>query len=61
MSDRLVLTLKQAAEELGVSERTVAGLVSRREIPTARVGRRVLIPTHLLREWLERRAAESAG
>ncbi len=33
MSDRLVLTLKQAAEELGVSERTVAGLVARREIP----------------------------
>ena len=61
MTDRLVLTLKQAAEELGVSERTVAGLVARREIPTARIGRRVLIPMHLLREWLERRAAESAG
>jgi excisionase family DNA binding protein len=56
LADRLALTISEAAESIGVSERTVRSLVARREIPHVRVGRRVLIPCDELRVWLAGRA-----
>jgi excisionase family DNA binding protein len=59
VSDRLALSVAEAANELGCSERTVRSMVSRNEIPHVRLGRRVVLPTHLLRQWLEDRVLPS--
>lgn len=58
MTDRLVLSIKEAALALNLSPRTVAALCARGDLPVVKIGRRVLLPTHLLRAWLERRAGE---
>jgi excisionase family DNA binding protein len=59
VSERLALSVPEAASELGCSERTVRSMVSRNEIPHVRIGRRVVLPTHLLRQWLEDRVLPS--
>lgn len=41
--DTLLLSKHEAARVLGVSIRKLENLISRREIPTRRIGRRVLI------------------
>ncbi len=57
---RLALTLAEAAQALGVSERHVRDL--RAELPCITLGRRVVIPVDALREWLLRRVeAERTG
>ena len=59
-AERLALTIKEAADAIGVSERTLRDLLP--EIPHARLHRRVVIPIELLREWLHSRAmAEEMG
>jgi excisionase family DNA binding protein len=42
----------EAARRLGLSARTVATLVSRRELPSRKVGRRRLIPVRALEAFL---------
>ena len=54
LSDRLALRPKEAADALGVSERTLRALLP--EIPHLRFGTSVLIPVEPLREWLRERA-----
>jgi excisionase family DNA binding protein len=44
MTDRLLLSKKEAATLLSISVRSVEYLVSKKELPARRVGRRVLIP-----------------
>ncbi len=59
-AERLALTIKEAADAIGVSERTLRDLLP--EIPHTRLHRRVVIPIELLREWLHSRArAEEMG
>ena len=53
---RLALTIKEAADAIGISERTLRDLLP--EIPHAHLGRRVVIPVEQLREWLHGRARE---
>ncbi len=48
--DRLALRPKEAAEALGISERTIRQLLP--ELPTVRRGNIVLVPVAGLREWL---------
>lgn len=43
-SDRLVLSVAEAAEVLGVSDDLVYELIARRELPCLRFGRRKLVP-----------------
>jgi len=59
--ERLALSPVEAAEALGVSRSSVDELIASRTIPFARVGRRVLIPADLLREWLNERAGEGGA
>jgi excisionase family DNA binding protein len=48
-----VMTVKQAAELLGCSERHVYGLVKRGELPGARrLGARVIVCRPVLEAWL---------
>lgn len=42
--DTLLLSKYEAARLLGLSVRSLEHLISRKEIPTRRIGRRVLIP-----------------
>ncbi len=49
-AERLALRPKEAAEALGISERTLRQLLP--ELPTVRRGNIVLIPVEQLRSWL---------
>ena len=53
---RLALRPNEAARALGVSERTLREMLP--ELPHVRLGRRVVIPIDLLREWLSSRSRE---
>jgi len=50
LSDRLALTVAEAAEAVGVSERHLRSLLP--EIPHLRLGERVVIPVKAFEEWL---------
>ena len=54
LCDRLALRPKEAAQVLGLSERTLRALLP--ELPHVRVGGAVLLPVDLLQEWLRHRA-----
>jgi excisionase family DNA binding protein len=49
--DRLALRPKEAAEALGVSERTFRSILP--TLPHVRIGGRVVVPVDGLRRWLE--------
>ena len=53
-----VLALKpiDAARAIGISTRLLWSMTNRGDIPCVRIGRRVVYPLHLLREWLETNA-----
>ena len=54
--DEMVLAVgvPEAARRLGLSPRTVATLVARRELPSRKVGRRRIIPVAALEEFINR-------
>ncbi len=56
LSQRIALTVSEAADAVGVSERHLRAHLS--EIPHVRLGDRVLIPIRPLEEWLAREAKE---
>lgn len=56
-SNGMLLTPRQAAHELAISERTLWGLTARGEIPCVRIGRAVRYSRATLVEWI----AEKAG
>ena len=47
-----VLTVDEAAKILGISRGLAFAAVARGELPSKRVGRRILVPTQRLHEWL---------
>ena len=51
--DRLTITVGEAAEMLGISRTSAYLCATRREIPTVRLGRRVLVPVARFRAMLE--------
>ncbi len=57
--ERTTLTMREAAEYLGVSYWLVNQLVRRKQIPCARVGGRVLFRVQALDEYLNTREEES--
>jgi excisionase family DNA binding protein len=56
---RLALRPKEAAVALGISERTLRGLLP--QLPHVRVGGVVLLPVDALKDWLRERAAEGSS
>jgi len=56
MPDNVVLavSVSEAARRLGVSARTIATLVARKELGSRKIGRRRVIPTRALEEFLKR-------
>ena len=57
MSDRIALTVAEAAERLGVHERTMYRWVKSGEVPSRRVGGRVLVPVIALERMFEEQAS----
>lgn len=52
MQEQLAVSIPEAARRLGLSIRTVAMLVSRRELASRKVGRRRIIPVAALEAFL---------
>lgn len=50
----LAVNVQEAARRLGVSERTVATLLARKELSSRRIGRRRVIPVTELERFLRR-------
>ena len=50
----LAVGISEAARRLGLSARTVATLLARKELPSRRIGRRRVIPVNALEEFLQR-------
>ena len=59
LATRLALRPKEAAEALGIGERTLRQILP--ELPHVRVGGVILIPVDALREWLLDRAKAEPG
>jgi len=57
--ERMTMTVREAAVFLGLSKNSAWAAVKRGEIPSVRVGRRVLIPVRRLEEMLERTKSET--
>jgi hypothetical protein len=56
LSERLALSIPEAAKAVGVSERLMRTLLP--EVPHLRLGNRVVIPVSLLVEWLCKQAQQ---
>jgi excisionase family DNA binding protein len=52
-TERLTMTVSEAAEVLGISRAFAYELVGRGEIPVVRFGRRVIVPRKALEKLLE--------
>jgi excisionase family DNA binding protein len=50
----LAVGIPEAARRLGLSARTIATLIARRELPSRRVGRRRIIPIAALEAFIQR-------
>jgi excisionase family DNA binding protein len=61
MSDRKTITVPEAGEQLGLGRNAAYEAAKRGEIPTIRIGRRLLVPRnaidHMLREAMANRPA----
>jgi excisionase family DNA binding protein len=56
LSERLALSVEEAGSLLGISRDLAYDLVARRELPSVRLGRRLVVPRHALVEALDRLA-----
>ncbi len=50
--ERILLTIPEAAERLGVGKTLVWQMVARNELPSVRLGRLVRVPVPALDEWI---------
>lgn len=56
----ILIAVSDAARVLGLSASTISTLAANGEIPSLRVGRRVLLPVKALEDWIEGRLAQDA-
>ncbi len=59
-NDRLTLTVEEAAQLLGISRALGYELVARGELPSIRLGRRIVVPRRALNAMLDVASLESA-
>ena len=60
MNERRTLTVGEAARALGISRALAYDLVRRGEIPSLRLGRRIVIPERVVDDLLDGATSESA-
>lgn len=62
MTEKLTLSVTEAAEALGISRRSMYELLNREDFPAAlKIGRRRLISKELLAEWVRIQAQKEAA
>lgn len=54
MESKLLLTIPEAAERLGLGRSKFYELIQAGEVPAVRIGRAVRVPAERLREWTEK-------
>jgi excisionase family DNA binding protein len=54
VSERLALSVEEAGATLGISRDLAYDLVARRELPSGRLGRRLVVPRRALQDALAR-------
>ncbi len=59
-NERLTLTVDEAAQVLGISRALAYELIARRQIPSLRLGRRIVVPRRALEVIVEQAGAETA-
>jgi excisionase family DNA binding protein len=52
LSGRLTVSVEEAAKLLGIGRSAAYDAVRKGELPTRRIGRRIVVPVPLLVEWL---------
>ena len=57
--DRLLLNVGEVAGQLGISKATAYALISRKELPSIRIGTKIGVPADALRSWVARQAPAS--
>lgn len=57
----LVLSIREAAAELGLCSKSVETLCREGKLPHVRLGRRIVIPRETLSRWLLREAEKSTA
>jgi excisionase family DNA binding protein len=60
MESRLTLKVEEAAEILGISRALAYELVARGELPSLRLGRRIVVPRRALEEMVGQAGAQPA-
>lgn len=61
MTERLVLTVAEAASLLGVGRNHLYTLINEGQIPHIRFGRLIKIPRSALEDWLQKEAGVETG
>lgn len=56
VNEPLVYTIEQAAEKLQISKSKAYELARQNEIPTVKIGGRVMVPRRRLDEWLNQQS-----
>lgn len=51
MTNRLLISKKEAALSLGISLRSLEHLIARKELPSRKIGRRVLVPVRACEQF----------
>lgn len=59
MAAQKTITIPEAAQELGISRNGAYEAAKRGEIPTVRIGRRLLVPRNAIDRLLEQASAKS--
>jgi len=54
--ERLLLNVGEVAGQLGISKATAYALISRKELPSVRIGTKIGIPADAVRAWIARQA-----
>ena len=53
LESRTIITIKEMSTILGIGRNTAYEAVKKGEIPSVKVGRRILVPSKALDRWLE--------
>lgn len=61
VNERLLLTVEEAAQHLGIGRTLAWQLVQKGELPVVRLGRCVRVPRRALEEWIARQAQGGRG
>ncbi len=58
ISERITLSVPEAAQLLGISDKHLWGFVYRKDLPSVRLGGRVMILRSVLDQWVESKSGE---